>query len=164
MTVDSSSMCTKCGRAFASAGQELCLACLAYSVRQSLQGPAPRVEDLPGIAEHSIAIPDQTVDERAKKNSDRQHRHKVAQREKKRKLAAEQKAQREALLLLANKGRRNRGLNCILCGAHIPRGELLKHKEVVHGETHVPLAEPTRKPNVWVPVVSGGLPSLGKKR
>ena len=62
------------------------------------------------------------------------------------------------------KRREKRGNFCILCGKLVPSGLMLEHKERVHGETNIP-----RKPlgishgRVWVSIVQGGLPSLGKR-
>jgi hypothetical protein len=57
-----------------------------------------------------------------------------------------------------------RSLNCLLCGSMIPKGEMLAHKESVHGEQRV-MPSPAGLRNVggWVSVVQGGLPSLGKR-
>ena len=61
--------------------------------------------------------------------------------------------------------RRKAGVTCILCNASIPNGFLVHHKASVHGENQVSLAPPLpHNPNSWVSVVSGGLPSLGKRR
>lgn len=61
--------------------------------------------------------------------------------------------------------KRSTGLNCVLCGAKIAFGELLAHKEKVHGEGQVSRTPPrlTERKSVWVSVVQGGLPGLGKR-
>ena len=56
-------------------------------------------------------------------------------------------------------------LYCALCGLTIPSGELLKHKEVAHGEKVVPRhGESERQKSLWIKLVQGGLPSLGKRK
>lgn len=55
------------------------------------------------------------------------------------------------------------GVVCILCGKRVPRGKLLEHKQNVHGETmytHSPARY--RTSSLWVQIVQGGLPGLGK--
>lgn len=55
---------------------------------------------------------------------------------------------------------------CVLCGEMVARGELLRHKMGKHGESQVADAAVHRrkKKRVWVKVVPGGLPTLGKRR
>ena len=67
-------------------------------------------------------------------------------------------------LLKAQKRSLKKGTVCILCGEFIPKGYLLTHKELKHNEIKI-MASPTanKKSSLWVSVVSGGLPSLGKR-
>ena len=52
---------------------------------------------------------------------------------------------------------------CPLCGKHIPPGRILEHKSIEHGEIQItPSPSNPRRPGLWISVVSGGLPSLGK--
>lgn len=55
-------------------------------------------------------------------------------------------------------------LICVLCGEIVPRGQILEHKEKMHGEAKI-LPSPARKKsgNIWVSVFQGGLPGLGKR-
>ena len=53
---------------------------------------------------------------------------------------------------------------CPLCEATIPKGGVLQHKKTVHGEQMIaPTPAQVNKKGVWVSLVSGGLPSLGKR-
>jgi hypothetical protein len=57
------------------------------------------------------------------------------------------------------------GIACVLCGALIQKGKMLEHKAKVHGEREItPSVTPTRQRNVWVQILQGGLPGLGKRR
>lgn len=69
------------------------------------------------------------------------------------------------LELRAKYPRQVEALVCPLCGLVLPKGSVLEHKAVVHGEKKFS-ASPVRRrsPNAWVSVVGGGLPSLGKRR
>lgn len=64
-----------------------------------------------------------------------------------------------------SKSRKSRGgVNCILCGEFVPKGFLLEHKEKIHGESRQSMKSSTRaSKSVWVSIVQGGLPSLGKR-
>ena len=55
------------------------------------------------------------------------------------------------------------GVTCPLCGQVVVPGQILAHKQQLHGERAV-VPSPTQphKDNQWVSVYSGGLPSLGK--
>jgi hypothetical protein len=57
-------------------------------------------------------------------------------------------------------------LSCPLCGERISRGKMLEHKELIHGERSASREEgvPGRRKQVWVQIVQGGLPGLGKRR
>jgi hypothetical protein len=57
-------------------------------------------------------------------------------------------------------------LSCPLCGERVSRGKMLEHKELIHGERSTPRGEsvPGRRKQVWVQVLQGGLPGLGKRR
>lgn len=66
-------------------------------------------------------------------------------------------------------GNANKGKGCVvcvLCGEKISSGHLLEHKQKVHGEDRLNAGSHRlyRTSNLWVQVVSGGLPSLGKSR
>ena len=56
------------------------------------------------------------------------------------------------------------GALCALCGKRVPPGDMLLHKESVHGEMQV-VPSPTlpHKSGQWMSLCSGGLPSLGKR-
>lgn len=56
-----------------------------------------------------------------------------------------------------------KGAVCQLCGQLVPPGKLLEHKEREHGERAIVPSPAQPRKDVWVPVCSGGLPSLGKK-
>jgi hypothetical protein len=64
-----------------------------------------------------------------------------------------------------NKKRRLSGAICIRCGERIPYGDMLKHKEKIHGERmYVPSPiKRSKSSSFWVHIVQGGLPSLGKR-
>ena len=53
---------------------------------------------------------------------------------------------------------------CVLCGVKVPLQRMLQHKRDKHNEQMF-TESPVRKSRVspWVKVVSGGLPSLGKR-
>jgi hypothetical protein len=57
-----------------------------------------------------------------------------------------------------------RGTTCILCGDLVPAVQLLAHKALIHGENNRPRGSISsrKKKSIWTPLVSGGLPSLGK--
>lgn len=55
-------------------------------------------------------------------------------------------------------------LTCVLCGAVVRYGKMLEHKYLAHGEQKYTSSHTTHKPNQWVRVYQGGLPSLGKRR
>lgn len=59
----------------------------------------------------------------------------------------------------------NQTITCILCGQEVPSGKLLAHKSEVHGErAYEPSTYRAKKSrSLWTPIVSGGLPSLGKR-
>lgn len=64
-----------------------------------------------------------------------------------------------------NTGRISFKLNCVLCGKSVSKGDLLAHKQEFHGEKIVSDSPSrSRSRSGWVRVVSGGLPSLGKRR
>jgi len=80
------------------------------------------------------------------------------------KKALKAKLLREGEQLKAKYPRISRKLVCALCGLALPRGTLLEHKEKVHAEKPVVRSpELPHDPNRWVPIVGGGLPSLGKR-
>ena len=55
-----------------------------------------------------------------------------------------------------------RGALCVLCGTRVP--DMLQHKYAAHGEEPVVRSPATaRKDRRWLTIVSGGLPSLGKR-
>lgn len=56
------------------------------------------------------------------------------------------------------------GNACPLCGKLVPAMQMLDHKVKIHGETRV-VKSPLRRvnENLWVSVLQGGLPSLGKR-
>ena len=55
------------------------------------------------------------------------------------------------------------GTVCVLCGTRVPN--MLHHKYEAHGEEPVVRSPATaRKDRRWLTIVSGGLPSLGKRR
>jgi len=55
------------------------------------------------------------------------------------------------------------GVICPLCGQIVIPGQILAHKQQLHGERAVvPSPAQPRRDNQWVSVYSGGLPSLGK--
>ena len=62
-------------------------------------------------------------------------------------------------------GRGSSGLNCVLCGARVAFGEMLAHKEKVHGEARVSRSQTGLNAgrSVWVSIFQGGLPGLGKR-
>ena len=62
--------------------------------------------------------------------------------------------------------RPSKSLSCPLCGERLSRGKMLEHKAQAHGERSIPPAAsaPRRRKHVWVQVVQGGLPGLGKRR
>jgi hypothetical protein len=65
----------------------------------------------------------------------------------------------------ANKKQQAKTLHCALCGLKIPSGGLLKHKEIAHGEKVVPRHAQTEcQKSLWIKLVQGGLPSLGKRK
>lgn len=51
------------------------------------------------------------------------------------------------------------GKICALCGVFVPAAEAIAHAVTVHGHR---LSQP--KKSVWVSIISGGLPSLGRNR
>lgn len=56
------------------------------------------------------------------------------------------------------------GVFCVLCGKLVERGKLLNHKQEVHNERmFVESPAQTPRSRNWIVVVSGGLPSLGKR-
>ena len=68
-------------------------------------------------------------------------------------------------LIKAQRRNIEKGTVCILCGEFIPKGALLTHKELKHNEVKItPSPTVYVKSSVWVSVVGGGLPSLGKKK
>jgi hypothetical protein len=87
---------------------------------------------------------------------------------KRNKKMKEKRAQKKKIQIATPKGRgasrpSTNGVGCPLCGEVIARGSMLEHKQSAHGErifVHSP-AQPHHD-NQWVPVFSGGLPSLGK--
>lgn len=55
-------------------------------------------------------------------------------------------------------------VKCILCGQSIKSGQMLAHKQSVHGEKPYSSSTVGRSPsNQWVRVFQGGLPGLGKR-
>lgn len=171
--------CIGCGLASAVSGRNICFACLASNTRRAMQGPPRSLEKCQSNVAPRLHLgsdpatvrPDR--DDRRDTQRVEKQRKKFTTGEKKRQKGEAQLAQREAsreavrILLLKRTGgaRRARGTTCILCGVHVPNGELLKHKQDVHGERQVALVKKAkRKPSSWVSVVSGGLPSLGKRR
>ena len=56
------------------------------------------------------------------------------------------------------------GVVCALCGQRVEHGKLLHHKQDAHGEQmFVESPIQPRGDHSWVSIVSGGLPSLGKR-
>ena len=58
-----------------------------------------------------------------------------------------------------------RTITCILCGDILPAGTLLNHRVLKHNEQkYAPSPVRPVNPNIWTPIVGGGLPSLGKRK
>ncbi|QLA80390.1 hypothetical protein EXV95_06905 [Acidovorax sp. JMULE5] len=66
---------------------------------------------------------------------------------------------------IVRSGRSSPTLHCVLCGKKLKPGTLLAHKKEKHEE--IPDERPQkklRKRSIWVSIVQGGLPGLGKRR
>lgn len=152
--------CRNCRRLFEGTALDLCFACLATQTRISLAGlgggssavVADRpTHDFPPVrASSSAAAPTKKA-----KPLKRSHPAQQQPREEAGRIGSGQ----------ANRRQRLRPIGCVLCGALVPAGHLLKHKAEAHGERQVVASKPRhRKRRAWVLIVSGGLPSLGKRR
>lgn len=62
--------------------------------------------------------------------------------------------------------KKRKATTCLLCGKTVAPGKLLAHKQEVHGESiHSQMKRATHRPkSIWVSIVSGGLPGLGKRK
>ncbi len=58
---------------------------------------------------------------------------------------------------------RERANVCVLCGAQVPAGQMLAHKEEAHGEARVVTSPLQPHRSGWVSIWQGGLPGLGRR-
>lgn len=87
--------------------------------------------------------------------------HASARRDRaKRNPKTEQPSQSRPQQWQPSRGRRRRSLFCFLCGAEVRAGDILWHKQRVHGEQPVVPSPPMpHKTNQWVSILQGGAPS-----
>jgi hypothetical protein len=156
-------ICATCGVPFVSGHSFKCVECMLARCQKNTL-----VEEDTGKAQIRRGELKAKHVARAKKNAiktgtDRSDLSKARQKSRLKKESTDTK---RAYPTQTREARKNsRGITCILCGTFIPSGQLLEHKEKFHGERQIPrnLAPTRTKRSTWVKVISGGLPSLGKK-
>lgn len=70
----------------------------------------------------------------------------------------------DTVYLVESRKRGTRNMRCTLCGKMIPEPEMADHLKQRHPGYQLKPGPKSRKGNVWVSVVQGGLPGLGKRK
>ena len=161
--------CMKCGYSLESTERRLCLPCFVADVKAKMSistasGQAPRVRAAEKEAVvNGSQLPKSSETPKSKKaKKPKKPRNKNKSGSKVYPTSATlQCFQSESGKI----GKKSKGVACILCGIRIPSGGLLAHKQKVHGEEIISSRGSTvGGSNLWVSVVQGGLPGLGKRR
>lgn len=181
VTVDEFS-CNGCGRTFEGATQELCFACLATRTRLSLKalgsrsGPmafqllgqhVPRAR--PNTGKRSSAIQVEAKAEVKAKDSKATKSRKPPKAEQARRGPVQPRSNERLFgedARAARQKSRELPVLCGICGVPVGPADVAAHKLSEHGEkpgVAFKNRRPPRPGRQWVSVVSGGLPSLGKR-
>ena len=156
--------CASCGCSLEGAkAVELCLPCLVAQARRNMGATSPLfVRGVDSAKKQTSTDFGQTS---IKPQSTKQATNPQARPPATSKKTGKRK-QKNKQIGGTQKRRQTKGTTCLLCGKKIAPGMLLAHKQAVHGEpSYSEPARATKKPkSIWISIVSGGLPGLGKKK
>lgn len=140
--------CSKCGKPCDTAHSDVCLVCLLVAMTPAQTGPVVKKPKRLGNAAGGKS-----------KRAGRAPIRKRVRAKSYRVVVADPVVEEYLFERRSSK----RGNCCVLCGAFVPRGQMLEHKAKIHLEVTVPRTPRAEEPRrVRVKFVSGGLPGLGK--
>lgn len=152
--------CKICRRSFDGTSCELCFECLASSTRAALAGlgssssPFPATT-LPALKGCLPKLQSKVPESRANKS---------ASKKMVKALSTQKKPLYGEDARNARRDSRAQPIKCGICGKLVSPGEVTAHKLAQHGERPgVAFKSQSKRHSVWISVVSGGLPSLGKR-